>query len=150
MKRMVMVLVVASCGGDSSANCDMATLKCSEAATTADLTAVFGVAPTTYDENGHPNCNIKLPSGGGGIQVFCGDQYADMVGGANAGYPGAVTEPNNVGRKTFEVLTADIVEVGFLTTNGQYSVLVNLITGAADITKARALAMTVDTNLSTP
>lgn len=162
MRRMgsglvfVAAVIAVGCSSSSSSSssggggsCDTKTLTCGQAATTADLTDVFGAAPTTYDESGHPNCNIKLASGGGGIQVFCGDTYASMLGGAKSSYSSGVTETNDVGAgKTFEVQSTDVVEVGFLASGGKYSVLVNLITGAADITKARALAKKVDANLA--
>jgi hypothetical protein len=143
----MLLCLLLGCSGGGSGTCDLPNLTCGEVATTAEVTSVFGAPPVTYDENGHPNCSIKLTAGSGGVQVFCGESYASMLAGAKAGYPGAVTEPNNLGEATFEVQTADIVEVGFRTSDGTYAVLVHLITGAAEISKARALALVVDGNL---
>jgi hypothetical protein len=136
-----------SSGSGGSGGCDTKSLTCGQAAATADLTAIFGAALTTYDESGHPNCNIGLAAGGGGIQVFCAQDYGSLLSGAKASYP-STTEPNTTGTKSFEVETADVVEVGFVTTSGKYAVLVNLVTAAADIAKARVLAQKVDQNLS--
>jgi hypothetical protein len=153
----IVLMLAGGCGGTADrdgsggsgggGSCDAKTLTCGQVISAAELTTILGQAPT-YDAADQPNCNIGLTGAtGGGVQVFCGSDYASMLSGAKGSYP-ATTEPNTIGQRSFELNQTDLVEVGFLTTSGRYAVLVNLITTAADIGKARALAQQVDENLS--
>lgn len=134
-------------GSGGSSSCNAKTLSCGQVVLTSELATIFGETPI-YDESGHPQCIIDLTGPtSGGVQVFCGQDYPVMLAGAKQAYP-TTTEPNTTGQKSFEVNIPDLVEVGFVTTNGKYTVLVNLVTTTADIAKARTLAQKVDENLS--
>jgi hypothetical protein len=102
-------------------------------------------------------CDFSLPSSSGGvIQVFCGDAAlletqrttAEML------YPGAVTETDTIGMKSFEqivgpaMMNGSYAEVNALTSNGKYVFNVSLNNAFADITQTRPLASAIDSQLS--
>jgi hypothetical protein len=112
---------------------------------------------TGYMESNILPCTFSLPSSSGGIfQVFCGDAalLETQRATAEAAYPGAVTETDTIGMKSFEqivgpaMMSGSYAEVNALTTNGKYVFNVSLNNAYADITQTRPLASAIDASLS--
>ena len=102
-------------------------------------------------------CNFSLPSSSGGVfQVFCGDAalLEQQRATAEVAYPGATTETDTIGMKSFEqivgpaMMTGSYAEVNALTTSGKYVFNVSLNNAYADITQVRPVATAIDASLS--
>lgn len=146
----------------SSAACGSSSGNCAKPATcgavlSAAMLMTLQPAETGYTESSALPCQFSLPSSSGGIfQVFCGDAALLMKQRttAEAAYPGAVTETDTIGMKSFEqivgpaMMSGSYAEVNALTTSGKFVFNVSLNNAYADITQTRPLASAIDASLS--
>jgi len=144
-----------ACGSSSGGNCTRPAT-CGAVLSASTLTTLQP-NETGYTESSPLPCEFSLPSSSGGIfQVFCGDAtlLEQQRATAEAAYPGAVTETDTIGMKSFEqivgpaMMNGSYAEVNALTSNGKYVFNVSLNNAFADITQTRPLASAIDTQLS--
>lgn len=146
-------------GGDTIAvtvACATADLTCGAVLPAATLSQLQPSA-TGYDESAKFPCEFTLPNSSGGVfQAFCGGAslLANQQALTTQSFPGAVTETDTVGSKSFELVVGapmtlgSIAEVDAVTTNGKYVFSASLSSTAADIAATRRLATAIDQGLS--
>jgi len=142
--------------GGSSSGCSVSSLTCGDALSAEEVASIEPAA-SEYSEDGRLPCRFSIPEQSGGIfQVFCGGASLLDAQRATAeqAYPGATTETDTIGSKSFEMVVGSpgelgsTTEVAALTTSGEYVFDVSLTSGAADMDATRRLAEAIDANLS--